>query len=138
MSRNNKRPLPPPHLSSRAAVPVEQPHNHPPALPPRHLQLVPGRIQRAEILPIQIPDPNNQPPSQTEVVVESLHAQVAGSAPVNNDTCAATVAPVADARPTGTTNINLDKQSTKDNEKIDRNVSAWTLDNSDILYSGQA
>ena len=57
--------------------------------------------------------------------MKSLHAQAAGSAPVNNDTCAATV---ADATLTGT----------KDNEKIDRNVSAWTLDDSDILYSGQA
>ena len=128
MNRNSKRPLPPPHLSSRAAVPVQQPHNHPPALPPRHPQLAPAHIQLTEIRPPQIP----------EVVVESLPAQVAGSAPVNNDTGAATVAPVADARPTGTTNSNLDKQSAKDNEKFDRNVSARTLDDSYILYLGRA
>ena len=59
--------------------------------------------------------------------MESLPAQVAGSVPVNNDTCAVTVEPVADASPSDTTNINLEKQRAKDNEKIDRNVSAWAL-----------
>ena len=60
--------------------------------------------------------------------MESLPAQVAGSVPVNNDTCAVTVEPVADASPADTTNTNLEKQRAKDNEKMDRNVSAWALD----------
>ena len=124
---SNRRPLPPPHLSSRAAaVPVQQqPHNHPPAPPPRYPQLAPEHIQLTEIRSPQIPDPSNKPPPQTEVVVESLPAQVAGSVPVNNDTCAVTVEPaVADASPADTTDTNLEKQRAKDNEKIDRNVSA--------------
>ena len=128
---SNRRPLPPPHLSSRAAaVPVQQPRNHPPAPPPRYPQLSPEHIQLTEIRSPQIPDPSNKPPPQTEVVVESLPAQVAGSVPVNNDTCAVTVEPVADASPSDTTNINLEKQRAKDNEKIERNVSAWALDHS--------
>ena len=59
--------------------------------------------------------------------MESLPAQVAGSVPVNNDTCAVTVEPAADASPADA-NTNLEKQRAKDNEKIDRNVSAWALD----------
>ena len=66
--------------------------------------------------------------------MESLPAQVAGSVPVNIDTCDVTVKPVADASPADKTNINLEKQRARDNEKIDRNVSAWALDHNYKYY----
>ena len=119
MSGNRHRsraPLPPPHLSSHAAVPVVgQPHNPPPPPPLRHPQHVtPGPFPLTEQGPPPLPEVWNNPPETYEAVTEPPVA-VSGTAE-NNDTD-----PPATGE--GTVAAKATKTVPNDLAHIERNVS---------------
>ena len=122
MSGNRHRsraPLPPPHLSSHAAVPVVgQPHNPPPPLPLRHPQHVtPGPLPLTEQGHYSLPEVRSNSPGTDEAVTEP---PAAGSGTAeNNDTDAPTTGE-------GTVAAKATKNVPNDLAHIERNVS-WFL-----------